>query len=289
MMTIRTILAAASGGSATEGTLELACRLARAFNAHVEGFHAINDPRDVFVAAGSDVPIFAPEILDQLRQEAETTANRTRAVFDTVTRRNGIQHRAAPAPAIPAPSAGWREDTGYAPSLVARRARFFDLAVLGRSERVVDETHTRTIEETLEAAGRPILLAPAECPTTTGERIALAWNGSPESVHAVAAGLPFLARAKSVTVIVIGEVDEAGGLPALIDYLSWHGVRASPIALARPADRSVGEALLNAANGANADLLVMGGFGRRPWREALFGGATRDVLSLKTIPLLLAH
>lgn len=289
-MTIRTILAAASGGSATEGTLELACRLGRAFDAHIEGFHAINDPRDVFVAAGSDVPIFAPEILDQLRQEAETTANRTRAVFDTVTRRHGIAHRAAPGPAAsPAPSAGWREDTGYAPSLVARRARFFDLAVLGRSERVVDEAHTRTIEETLEAAGRPILLAPAECPATTGERVAVAWNGSPESVHAVAAGLPFLSRANSVTVIVIGEADETGSLPALIEYLSWHGVRASPTALARPSDQSVGEALLNAANTANADLLVMGGFGRRPWREALFGGATRDVLSLKTIPLLLAH
>jgi len=44
-MTIRTILAAASGGTATNGAIELACRFARRFDAHIEGFHAKADPR----------------------------------------------------------------------------------------------------------------------------------------------------------------------------------------------------------------------------------------------------
>jgi len=34
-MTFKTILAAASGGSASDGTIELACRFARRFGAHL--------------------------------------------------------------------------------------------------------------------------------------------------------------------------------------------------------------------------------------------------------------
>ena len=49
-MTIKTILAAASGGSASDGTIELASRFARRFGAHLEGFHAKPDPRDLFPA-----------------------------------------------------------------------------------------------------------------------------------------------------------------------------------------------------------------------------------------------
>jgi nucleotide-binding universal stress UspA family protein len=33
----------------------------------------------------------------------------------------------------------------------------------------------------------------------------------------------------------------------------------------------------------------MGGYGHRPWREALFGGVTREVLATGPIPLLLVH
>jgi len=39
-MGIRTILAAASGGAATTGAIELACQLARRFEARVEGFQS---------------------------------------------------------------------------------------------------------------------------------------------------------------------------------------------------------------------------------------------------------
>ena len=43
-MAIRTILAATSGGTASNGAIKLACRLARRFSAHVEGYHVMLDP-----------------------------------------------------------------------------------------------------------------------------------------------------------------------------------------------------------------------------------------------------
>src|SRR5262249_39641478 len=53
IMTIKTVLVAASGGSATEGATELACRLAAQLGAHVEGYHVQIDPVSVFVALGA--------------------------------------------------------------------------------------------------------------------------------------------------------------------------------------------------------------------------------------------
>jgi hypothetical protein len=43
-MGVRTILVAASGGTASNGALELACRLAQRFDAHLEGLHIRIDP-----------------------------------------------------------------------------------------------------------------------------------------------------------------------------------------------------------------------------------------------------
>jgi nucleotide-binding universal stress UspA family protein len=36
-------------------------------------------------------------------------------------------------------------------------------------------------------------------------------------------------------------------------------------------------------------LLVMGGYGHAPWREVLFGGATREVIGTSLLPVLLSH
>lgn len=290
-MTTRTIMVAASGGSASEGAIELGCRWAVRLAAHLECFHVLNDPREALAMAGGDIGIAAPELFEQLSADAEIRALKTKASFDAIARRHRLPLHPAPQAAAsgPAPSACWRQETGYAPTLVARRARFFDLVVLGRSERVVAGPYTRTIEETLEAAGRPVLLAPTQCPAVVGSSVAVAWNGSTASVRAIAAALPLLAEAAAVSVIMIGRADEPDTLAALVEYLAWHGISAAHRVLPQAAGKTVAEALLGAAEAANADLLVMGGYGRRPWREALFGGTTRELLALPTMPLLLAH
>jgi nucleotide-binding universal stress UspA family protein len=51
----------------------------------------------------------------------------------------------------------------------------------------------------------------------------------------------------------------------------------------------IGDALLSAASDSDADLLVMGGYGRSPLRESLLGGVTASILQSMTIPVLVAH
>jgi nucleotide-binding universal stress UspA family protein len=288
MSDIRTILAAASGGAATAATLELACRLADRFAAHLEVLHVRPDARTVFAGTIDIASPASTELLEGIMREAAARAAQSRALFDEIARRHKFAECLQPPPRLPGPSASWRAADGDAAHLVARHARFFDLVVLGRSDRVVHEPHSDTIEETLTRSGRPVLLAPTPAPETFGARIAIAWDGSPPAVRALAAALPFLATADEVLLLTAGAGGDDGTLAA-VDYLAWHGITARYRHIDRAPSGKVGRVLLDAATEMGADLLVMGGYGQAPWRELLFGGATRTALATTPLPLLLMH
>ena len=287
-MSLRTILAALSGGAATAGALDLACQLARRFDAHLDGLHVVPDPRSVFAATGDIAAPGSAALVESIMEAAREKAAQTRAVFDEIVERHGIARASVPQLAIRLPSASWREEIGDAAKVVAGHARFFDIAVLGRSDRVIHEPHSDTIEALLMGSGRPVLLAPAQPPSGIGYVVAVAWNGSPQAVRALSAALPFLEKANAVSLITAGEDDPTGGRLAA-DYLAWHGINAELRQAEGGSGRQVGRILFAAAQDAGADLLVMGGYGHAPWREQLFGGATRAALATMKLPLLLMH
>ena len=291
-MSIKTILAAASGGTATNGAIELACRVARRFGAHVEGFHAKADPVDLVASAGDGFGVsMTSALIDKFVADAAAMAAKTKAAFEAGLSRHAIALSSASAAALPgklAASASWREETGYGPTLLARRARFFDLAVLGRSERVIDQPHSDAVEQTLIYSGRPVLLAPANAPVEVGNAPVVGWNGSPEAVRALVAALPFLAAARSVSIVTVGDKHGESAAFAL-DYLRWHDIAAKHRPMPMVESVGPGQQLLSAARDEGGDLLVMGAYSHMPWREYLFGGATRDVTSVSLLPLLLSH
>lgn len=81
-MPLRTIVVAASGGTANEGAVEIALRLAKRFSAHLEAFHVRVDPRDIVMMAsdGFGMPV-SGEWIDQLIADAKTLADKTKAAF----------------------------------------------------------------------------------------------------------------------------------------------------------------------------------------------------------------
>ena len=89
--------------------------------------------------------------------------------------------------------------------------------------------------------------------------------------------------------LAVGDEADDGTLP-LLDYLAGARPHRDRIAGSRrsrasdPASR-----LLSEARSEGADLLVMGGYGHRPWRELLFGGATREVVGASLWPISIAH
>ena len=75
--------------------------------------------------------------------------------------------------------------------------------------------------------------------------------------------------------------DRLGGRPLVVDL-------AEVSVLARSLPR-VSDVLARHIWDQNADLLVMGAYGHSRFREAILGGATRNMLEKAEIPVLMAH
>ncbi len=287
-MAIKTIMAGVSGGTASNGTCEIACRLAARFRAHLTALHVRPDVSGMVIAAGAE-GLAAAAAIGWAMDTSESLSARqdqTKAHFAETA----LRHRLSMATSVETPAspgAMWEEQTGDVSSIIASRARFFDLVVLGRSDRIIDAPHTDAIEQTLIRSGRPVLLAPATPPEVLGETVAFAWNGSAQAVRGLVAALPFLRQARQTLVIVAGE--DATNNDELLVYLRMHGIAAVSKQVRSVASAGLGGQLLSAAREEGADLLVLGGYGQAPWRQALFGGTTNELVGTSLLPLLLAH
>jgi nucleotide-binding universal stress UspA family protein len=284
---IKTILVAASGGTATRGTIELACQLAQRFRALSKAI-TCSSIRSCTRVDGRDAGLgLTGTLIESIEAVARVRAEETRSLFAKVLVRREIAMGEGPHAIEHRASGSWRQESGYAPILVANRARFFDLAVLGRSERAIGQPYTDTIEQVLTSSRRPVLLVWADAPATIGNTVAIAWNGSPEAVPALSASLPFLMSAAAVW--------NDHGWPQRHEPISAIGVsrltrhQGAASQTTGQAARHVRGGLLDAAQSCRADLLVMGGYGHAFWRDMVFGGATLEIIKSASMPSLLMH
>ena len=141
-------------------------------------------------------------------------------------------------------------------------------------------------------AGRPMLVVPPGVDTLKGEHIIVGWRESRETRRAVQDALPFLHRAKSVT---IAEFCDAGveascrrHIEDVAKYLARHGISVTS-AVAVPGEDDVARKLIELAKSKNADLIVTGAYGHSRLGEWIFGGVTRDLLRLSPICCFLAN
>jgi nucleotide-binding universal stress UspA family protein len=183
---------------------------------------------------------------------------------------------------------------GALTEVVSSRARYADLVVLaqpyGAGRGIEDEA---TLEAALFDGMCPVLVVPEKgMPNTDPRRIVVAWNQSREALVAARRAMPFLKRADAVSIVVIDppahgpERSDPGGL--LCQLMVRHGVRAEVTVLARTLPR-VSDVLARHLRDVNADMLVMGAYGHSRLREAILGGATRDMLEGAELPVFLAH
>ncbi len=176
---------------------------------------------------------------------------------------------------------------------VAMQARFADLAVVG-----LPYGDGSNPEDSLVLEG---LLFEADCPTVVvpdgefsarPECVVIGWNESAEAMRAVRAAMPLMQAAEAVHIAIIDpsqtgpERSDPGG--ALAVYLSRHGVK-SDIQVMTRQGLKISERLTQHVTEIGADLLVMGGYGHSRFREAVLGGATREMLQYSTVPVLMAH
>lgn len=290
-MTVKTILCILDGGEASESALKTAISVGQALDVYVEVLHVQLDPQNaVPLAADGMTATMVEEIVESVRSEG----NRRKAVVDDLYRSYVVEAGLPTVPAGTSSKGGFavaeRVVEGREHEVAASYGMLFDLLVATRRHGKGEPAAPPTLEAAIMDSGRPVIVPPATPPEGVGKRIAVAWRSTVSGVHALAGAVDLLARAESVTVIT---VDEYGTEPAdprdVVNYLAYHGVQAQARHVEQAPRREAGQMILDEAQAAGADLLVMGAYAHSRLRQLILGGVTRKVLRSSTIPLLLAH
>ncbi|MBA4208961.1 MAG: universal stress protein UspA [Parvibaculum sp.] len=286
-MSVRKILVPLAGRPSDDEVLATALSVAREFEAQLVALFARADPTEALPYLGDGV---SGQVIEDLMQAAREGAN------EAASRVRAALAKAASSAGVPVaekggeaalPSVRFIDVTGRRDEVVAKHSRLSDLIVFGESTTGI--AGGTALEAAMMTADRPVLIAPKKAMSPVGGSVCIGWDDSPEAASAVHAAIPFLERAKKVTILCIGgkELDPGPG-STLADFLALHGVVAD-VHIVDAAGRAAGEVLLEQAEKSKADLLVMGGYGHSRLVEFLFGGATQHVRSHATIPVLMAH
>jgi nucleotide-binding universal stress UspA family protein len=278
-MGFKDILVHVDSTAASDIRLRLAISLARRFGARLSGLHITPDP---------DVPpYFKPSAVARIaklyRQGARKAALLSEAHFREATKDIDVV-------------AVWQSVEGDIAAMLAERARFSDLLVLGQYDTENPPTIAAftTPEKVVVDAGTPILVVPTSGSfDDSGRQVLVAWDGSRESARAVRDAMPLLRAAERVSLLAL-DPDRQGHMhpdanPAeLAAHLARHGVPAKVTEVSF-SEKNVGNILLVHASQLRADLLVMGAYGHPRLLEFWLGGTTQALLERAAIPVLMSH
>ncbi len=106
------------------------------------------------------------------------------------------------------PSISWVEKEGKQVDVIKLYGRLSDLIIVAKPDRDKN-LGTNTLKASLFNTGRPVLMCPDRetAPTTLGEHVAIAWNGSVESVRSVSLNMDILLNASAVTILTADQTE----------------------------------------------------------------------------------
>lgn len=191
-----------------------------------------------------------------------------------------------------------RELVGYmglAASDAAVNARHASLSIMVRPGGSKPfEYRNALFEGVLFGSGRPVMIVPPNWRGDhIGKRVVVAWSGKRESARALADAMPLLQGADAIYVVTIDAKPSYSGVgPAPGADITAHLARCGLKVELRNLDglgRSEMETLIGEARAVDADLIVMGGYGRARLSEMVFGGMTRAMAEKSPLPVLMSH
>jgi len=279
-MAYKSILTIVTDAEAATAQLETAIALARREDAHLDVLcMGVDRTQTGYYYAGATAFV-QQETLDRAQEDAK-------AIETAVAAR------------MAAEDIRWSSETlvvqiGAIATVVGLRARFADLAVQGRPYgKGRGQELEAVIESALFEGAVPVIIVPDDYTgQVAARRVVVAWNQSNEAMSAIRKALPLLKAADLVDITVIDppthgpERSDPGG--QLSQWLARHGVHAEVSVLAKTMPR-ISDVLGRHIRDTSADLVVMGAYGHSRFREAILGGATRHMLEMAEVPVVMAH
>ena len=283
------ILAVTDGAAGSDEAMVAAIDLGQRFSARVDFLYVASDSRDLMPYVGEGMSGAA---LEQIMASVEASNAKRREVVEASYKRlcsgAGLPE-VRPEELVEAGrfAVCLEKITGRQPEEIERRGRLSDVIVMPHPS-LIEGDESASMDAALFGSGRPVILVPENTKAGFGSKIAIAWDGAREGAVATSAALPLLKRANEVVIITAREDEDVTEPSALARYLAGHGVTAKTWAYT-PGSESIAEGLLDQADHAGADCLVMGAYGHSRLRERILGGATEGVLAHARIPVLMMH
>ena len=275
---IKSVLAVSEGGPDAAMSFRLAARVASIYDSAVDALHLPVGPAGGMAGglamSGEAMPLIMSIDDDRLEGRAKESDRAYQELLGSV---KGATYTAA--------------KTATLDTMVAM-GRCSDILVLGRPGADPENVAPATVEAALYESARAVMIAPPDAGAGGFNSVVLAWNGSFQAARALEYALPFLTKATSVTILVVGSKPDDVGASYLARNLGRHGIGTTIDAIDPGAvsGRARGRALLGYTHDKKADLLVMGAYGRGQVPSFLgLGGATGKVISSCRVPLLMAH
>jgi nucleotide-binding universal stress UspA family protein len=276
-MAIKKILLPISGDEDITPLADTAFHLATLFNASVEGVFAHYRRLNFPVGEGADY-LALRDVLEQTQRSLDARSEQAQTTYDSWARRYaGVKST-------------YFGTEGHTETTFARRGWLSDLCVIGTTRQYDTQYWHDVRDALLFRSGRPVLVAPGPAGAEASfDKVLVAWKEGIEAARAVGAAQPFIARAREVHVVSIGNDDDTRvALKDIEDYLRLHHADVSGEMLPT-GGRRVGEVLLDKSEAIGRALLVMGAYSHSRWQERIFGGVTEFILHESTSPVLLMH
>src|SRR5436190_6211023 len=209
----KSILAISEGGPDAAVCFQLAARLAGIFGGTVDAVHYAESRMGDFDIAAQSLPFVRQQFEDRVKSHA------------LESERAFKEHLASISGATLTSGRDLSRDR------LLGLGRTADLIVTGRPGGDDDNISPDTVRAVLYECARPVVVTPPNLPVGPIGSAIVAWNGSLQSVRALAYAMPFLERAKKVTVLTPGGRANEADRNLVLRTLSRHGVNASLDAL----------------------------------------------------------
>lgn len=271
-MSYASIMVSLDLGIAASERVRLATSIADRYEARLTGVAALHVP-DPFVINDIDD---AERLREEGEEHGREQLSQARDVFALNT---GERVRTA-----------WRSALAHPLPYLVTQVRAADLVVVGRHGATDGDAGAMGVSPgpLLMEIGRPVLIVPPGIDHLSVGRIIVAWKDTIEARRAVLNAMPFLERADQVFVVSVGPDAHDESAHDVADYLARHGIAVTAHSLT-PHNGDATDEILRFVSRQDAEMVVMGAYGRSRLREWMFGGATRDLLQRTPVCCLMSH
>ncbi len=276
-MSLKTIQVCLTTLEHAEALVKFALPLARKYNAHLVGVHAVESLM-VYPGMAMHVPETAFVMFNEGQDEQ---SDAIKAVFEKHTEKEAFpsEFRLVSAGVV---SASER---------MVESARTADLVIMAQADHATDRYDQRYIQvDVIRNSGRPVLVVPTGYSgPEIGKTIVLGWSDTREAARAAHDMLNIAEPGAEITILRVrkstkDELEDSIGI-SLAEMLARHDFKPT-LAHRSPSDSNIAGVLNQVAFEQGADLIVTGALGHSKAYDFVIGATTHALLRDSKYPVL---